>query len=169
MGWFCILWRHPNMRKKLILTGGFKENAKISKNLHENSSEDLFTWNQENFYKLHNFFTYLNLYQAGLEACRWTVDPLIGSTRFAANKSFFWTFFCILGVLGVSRTPGVRVFPKIGIFTAPCGTHGTSLFKFSIKSCLGWGIWGPADTSGSWSNHLLYTFLYNKKNWPVQI
>ena len=57
----------------------------------------------------------------------------------------------------------VQVYPKIGIFTAPRSTHETSIFKLSIKSYLGSSLRGPADTSGSWSKHLVLLTLYSKE------
>ena len=58
--------------------------------------------------------------------------------QFEARYSQFYNSFCrIFGLLGVSKTQGVPAYPKINIFTAPCGTHKTSIFKLSTKSYIG--------------------------------
>ena len=80
--------------------------------------------------------------------------------------AIFWPIFLVFWGL---EGPWVQSPAKNGYFTAPCGTHGTSLFKFCIKNCLGWGIWGPADTSGSWSNHLVCTFICSKKSLKIKL
>ena len=54
----------------------------------------------------------------------------------ASPESMLFIFLQFFGCVGLSRVYGVRIYPKIGIFTAPCGTHETSIFKLSIKSCL---------------------------------
>ena len=81
----------------------------------------------------------------------------------ALLRIIFTIFWSISELLGVSKTPGVRIPPKIGIFTAPCGSHETPLFRISIKSCLGSIIWEPAETSGSLSKNWFYILLLSKK------
>ena len=40
---------------------------------------------------------------------------------------------------------------------------------YGTKSCIGSHIWRPADTSGSWSNRLLCTFLFSKKSLKIEL
>ena len=83
--------------------------------------------------------------------------------EFNSCCSFFCDFWKYLSICGHPLGVRVRVLVILGLHTALCGAHETSIFKFCIKNCPRWVIWGPTETSGSWSNHLVYSFLCYKK------
>ena len=81
-----------------------------------------------------------------------------------------FTVFCnIFELLGVSQTLGAQAYPKIGVFTAPCGTHETSIFKLSIKSYIGSMQCGPAETSRTLLKSLVCILLFSKKSRKFEV
>ena len=102
---------------------------------------------------------------------------LCSSSLTGGDFAFFELFFLDFGG---PMGPWVRAPLKNGVSTAPCGTHETPLFRKRTKNYIRSCQWGPADTSGSCSNHLVYapysTIIglkilknQNSLNWPVEI
>ena len=137
MGWFCFLWRPPNSRKKLNFTGGFWKNSKFrfSKPFFKICIWISLFWISDCIINKAS-----QLSETGWPNCRAFVFQSKNCKFEPSCCSFFPIFLhckVFFGYWGCYRPLGVQVSPKIGIFTAPCGSHETSIIKFCTKIFIG--------------------------------